>query len=244
MQRVDVIEALGERVPLDLHFTDSDGKPFTLAEKLHQARPVVLTLVYYRCPMLCPLVLGGMIKSLTQTHLALGKDYDILTVSIDPNETSAMAHERKRGYLQALGRGEADPHWTFATGDGDSIHALAKAVGYEYTYDAQAKQFAHNAVLMLLSPDGKIARYLYGVEFTPRDLELSLVEASNGKVGTSVDRLLLTCYQYDAAKRRYGPYIFAFIRIGALLVFFALAGLLTLLWRQELKARKHRGVAA
>jgi protein SCO1/2 len=237
---VDVEERLDARVPGDLVFTDSSGAEVSLAELLRGDVPVVLTLAYYRCPSLCNLVLAGTARALRGTGLRMGKDYRAVTVSIDPSEGPREAKERRRGYLQAMGlsdqSGEA---WPFLTGDEASIRALAGAVGFRYRYDEQLRQFAHAAVAMVLTPDGRVSRYWYGVDYPPRDLRLSLVEAADGRVGTTLDRVLLTCFQYDPVSRRYGWAVKAFLRGGAFLVFAALACLLGVLWRRELKGRAH-----
>jgi protein SCO1/2 len=241
---VDVLERLGDRVPETGRFVDSEGRPFELADVLHQGKPVILTLVYYRCPALCSLVLSGLTRSLRGLDLKLGEDYRVVTLSIDPTETSRMAAESKRGHLQALGVDPLTPAWTFGTGNEDQIHPLAEALGFQYTYDEPSKQYAHAAAIFVLSPDGKISRYLYGIDFPARDMRMALVEAGKGKVGTALDRVLLTCFKYDPTTRRFEPYVLGFIRIGASLAFFALATLLTVLWRQELKMKKQRGAQA
>jgi protein SCO1/2 len=234
---VDVEERLNERVPQDLVFTDSSGAEVRLAELLAGDVPVVLPLAYYRCPSLCNLVLAGTARTLRQTGLKMGKDYRAVTVSIDPSEGPREAKERRRGYLQALGLSDQDSDWPFLTGDEASIRALAEAVGFRYRYDEELKQFAHAAVAMVLTPDGRVSRYWYGIAYPPRDLRLSLVEAAGGRVGTTFDRVLLTCFQYDPVSRRYGWAVKAFFRTGALLIFGAVAGFLAVLWRRELKGR-------
>jgi protein SCO1/2 len=241
---VDVLERLGDRVPEAGRFVDSEGRPFQLADVLHQGKPVILTLVYYRCPALCSLVLSGLTRSLRGLDLKLGEDYRVVTLSIDPTETPRMAAESKRGHMQALGIDPLTPDWTFGTGNDEQIRPLAQALGFQYTYDEPSKQYAHAAAIFVLSPDGKISRYLYGIDFPSRDLRLALVEAGQGKVGTALDRVLLTCFKYDPATRRFEPYVLGFIRIGASFVFLALATLLAVLWRQELKMKKQRGAQA
>ena len=244
MQGVDVIEQLGDRVPEGGQLTDSEGTPFRLRDMLHQGKPVVLTLVYYRCPQLCSLVLSGLTRSFRDSGLQLGRDYRAVTVSIDPSETVREAQESKRGHLQALGVSPTSADWRFSVAEEPQIQELARAVGFLYKYDPATKQFAHAAVSFVLSEDGKLSRYLYGIDVSPRDMKLAVVEAGKGKVGTTLDRVLLTCFKYDPAKRSYGPYVIAFIRIGALLVFASLAVLLTVLWRHDLKLKKRRGAMA
>ena len=241
---VDVLERLGDRVPEAGRFVDAEGRPFRLADVLHQGKPVILTLVYYRCPALCSLVLSGLTRSLRGLDLKLGEDYRVVTLSIDPTETPRMAAESKRGHMEALGADPLTTAWTFGTGNDEEIHPLAQALGFQYTYDEPSKQYAHAAAIFVLSPDGKISRYLYGIDFPTRDMRMALVEAGQGKVGTALDRVLLTCFKYDPATRRFEPYVLGFIRIGASLVFVALATLLAVLWRQELKMKKQRGAQA
>lgn len=235
LEGVEIQERLGERVPLDAAFTGADGKPVKLRERLGQGRPVVLALVYYNCPMLCGLVLGGLARGMREMGLELGKDYDALTVSFDPRENSKLAAERQRGYLQATGRPDGAAHWDFLTGQEPEIKALADAVGFKYAFDAQTQQYAHAAAIMVLTPDGRVSRYLYGVEYPARDMRLAVVEAGEGRVGTSFDKLLLTCFRYDAASRRYEPYVVGFIRIAALAVLGGLAVTLAIYWRREVK---------
>ena len=244
LQGVDVIEQLGDRVPDDGRLIDSEGQPFRLADELHRGKPVVLALVYYRCPQLCSLVLSSLTRALRGSGMKLGQDFRAVVVSIDPSETPREAAESKRGHMQALGVSPTTADWRFATTTEPVIQALAKATGFTYRYDAPSKQFAHPAVTFVLSEDGRLSRYLYGIEYPAQDMKLALVEAGKGKVGTAFDRVLLTCFKYDPAKRSYGPYVLAFIRIGALLVFAALVVLLTVLWRQDLKLKKRRSATA
>ncbi|HMK72858.1 MAG TPA: SCO family protein [Myxococcaceae bacterium] len=244
LKGVDVLEQLGDRVPEEVRFVDSAGRPFQLRDALHQGQPVILSLVYYRCPGLCSLVLSGLTRSLQGVDLKLGEGYRAVTVSIDPRETPGAAEEAKRGHLQALGVDPESPAWIYGTGTEAEIQKLARAVGFQYTYDEPTQQYAHPAVIFVLSPEGKISRYLYGIDFPSRDLKFALVEASRGRVGTTLDRVLLSCFKYDPASRRYEPYVLGFVRIGGSLTFLALATLLAVLWRQELKMKKQRGAQA
>jgi protein SCO1 len=233
LQQIDVVEKLGDRAPLDLPFTDAQGQPFTLRQLASERRPTLLVLGYPRCPQLCSLLLSGIVRALGNSALVIGRDFRAVDVSIDPSETTEDAAEQQRGQLQALGQGATPESWPFVHGREPEIRALAEAVGFQYAYDPQSRQFAHDAAAFVLTPDGRIARYLYGVEPTPRDLELALVEASNGRIGTSLDRILLACYQWDPASRRYGPNIRRFLQGGGAMVFGCLAGLLMVLWRKE-----------
>lgn len=234
-EKVGIVEKLNEPIPTALSFVDSEGKQVRLAEWIKGDKPVVLSLVYYQCPVLCNLVLSGLSRSLKSSGLELGTDYRAITVSIDPEEKSDLAAEKKRGYLQSMGLNTQSSDWGFLTGNQPEISTLASAAGFQYAYDEQIKQFAHNAAIFILTPDGKLSRYLYGVDYSPRDLRFALVEASGGRVGTSLDKVLLTCYKYDPAKRKYAFFISTFMKTGGLLVFAALGTALTIFWRREFK---------
>ncbi len=238
VEGVGVEERLGEAVPPDLAFTDASGAPVRLSRYLDGRRPVVLGLVYYQCPMLCSLVTAGVGRAMRQSGLELGRDFRAVTVSFDPSEKPALAAERQRGYLMALGRPDATADWAFLTGEEGPIRALARSVGFHYRYDQATRQWAHPAVVVVLSPDGRVSRYLYGIDFPARSLRLALVEAARGKVGTSLDRLLLTCYRYDPTGRRYVPYALGLVRLGGLVVLAGLGGLLATLWRREAARRR------
>ncbi len=248
LQDIDVIEHLGDRVPSHLMFTDTDGKAVSLDALVNAGKPVLVTLGYHRCPMLCSLVLDGLVKAMKDTGTVLGRDLLAVDISIDPSEDVTLAKATQKRVVTAAGAqapgGVADwPFWV-STGDkGAAARALADAVGFRYKYDEQSKQFAHDAVAFLIAPGGIVARYLYGVEYSARDFRLSVVESGDGRVGTSLEKVLLSCYKYDPVTRRYAPFVFAFMRIGAGLVFVALASLMTVLWRKELMMRKQRRAA-
>ena len=239
-ESVDVVERLGEPIPADLHFYDAFHNDVALKEFLDARRPVLVSLVYFQCPMLCSLVMKGLVKGLNETGLQLGKDYRAITVSFDPKDTPRAAGEAQRGYLAPLAsREEARPQdWPFLTGGEANVRALAEALGFKYRYDAPTAQFAHPAVAFVLTPEGHISRYLYGVDFPGRDLRLSLVEASGGRVGTSFDRVLLKCFRYDPGTGRYRLYAVNFVRGGAFASFLALVVGLAVLWRQEWKRKR------
>ncbi len=240
LENVGVDEVLGSAVPPGLAFRDAQGKAVTLGRYLGRGRPVVMTLVYHNCPMLCGLVLTGIARGMRENGLELGKDFDALTVSFDPRDDPATAAERQHGYLQAVGKPGAADAWAFLVGDEPPIRRLTDAVGFHYAYDAQSKQFAHPAVAVVLTPEGKVSRYLYGIEFAARDVRLALVEAGQGRVGTSFDRVLLTCYRYDPASRKYEPYALGFVRLGSIAVLLGLGGLIAVLVRREMKAKGKR----
>jgi protein SCO1/2 len=239
-ESVDVVERLGELVPAKARFYDSFHNDVALADFLDGKRPVVVSLVYFDCPMLCSLVLKGLVKGLNETGLQLGKDYQAITVSFDPKDTPRAAAEAQRGYLAGLRSREAarPQDWPFLTGGEANIHALADALGFKYRYDTNAAQFAHPAVAFVLTPEGRISRYLYGIDFPSRDLRLSIVEASGGRVGTSFDRVLLKCFRYDPRTGRYRVYAMNFVRGGAFASFLVLAVGLAVLWRKEWKRKR------
>jgi protein SCO1/2 len=240
LQDIDVIEHLGERVPTHLQFTDALGA-VTLDSLLHRGKPVLVTLGYHRCPMLCGLVLDGLVRAMKASGLVPGRDLLAVDVSIDPAEDAKLTADTQKRVLELAGRPgqpSAWPFWLSKADGGAAARALADAVGFRYKYDETSKQFAHEAVAFVLTPEGVVARYLYGVDYPARDFRMAVVEASGGRVGTSVDKVVMSCYRYDPVTRRYAPFVFGFVRIGALLVFFALAGLLTVLWRKELAMMK------
>ncbi len=234
-QEVDVVENLGAQVPLDATFTAADGSTVTLGELLRPDKPVVLTLAYYKCPMLCSLVLGGLKKAAIASGLNLGRDYTAITLSIDPRETAELAKDGQRGHLQAIGAPDQEEDWAFLVGEEDQIAKVADAVGFGYSFDEKSGQYAHPAVVLVLTPDGRVSRYLYGVDFPPRDLRFAALEAGGGRVGTSFDRVILKCFRFDSNSKRYEFYVFGFIRTGGLLVFVALTAMLAVFWRREYK---------
>ena len=196
-------------------------------------KPVILTLNYYECPMLCPLVLEGLLRSLRALSFTVGEQFDVVTVSIDPGETPALAATTKARYLRDYGRSEAATGWHFLTGDEASIQRLTEVVGFRYAYDAVKDQYAHAAGIMVLTPQGKIARYFYGIEFSPRDLRLALVEAAANTIGSAVDQLLLFCYQYDPATGRYTLVVRRTLQLVSLATVFGLAAFVVVMFRRD-----------
>ena len=228
---------LGARLPLDLPFRDEDGHDVTLGRYLNGRRPAVLSLVYFGCPMLCSQVSNALARTLKAVSLDVGRDYDVLTVSFDPRDGPEVARAKKADALERYGRADAAGGWHFLTGDAEAIRQLTAAVGFRYAWDDVGKQFAHVAVTTVVAPDGKIARYFPGLDHPPRDVRLALVEASAGRVGTTVDRMLLFCYRYDAATGRYTPVIESAVRVAGLLTVLALATLIAVLrWREPGRA--------
>lgn len=236
---IDVEEHLGARIPRDIELRDESGKTIATSELFDDTHPVVLVLAYYRCPMLCPVVLQGVTKALRDAGLIMGTDYRLITVSIDPEDTPVDAQKRKDALLVKAGP-EARRGAHFLVGSAAATRAVADAVGFRYAFDASTSQYAHPAVVMVLGPGGRISRYLYGPQPEARDVRLALTEAAEGKVGSFVDRVLLTCYRFDPATRRYGPSIVVFFRVGAIVIFVVVMSLLGMLWRLERRRRSER----
>lgn len=232
---VTIIENLGDTVPKGLEFTNQDGVKVTLGSLMSGKRPVVVTPVYYSCPTLCNVILQGVAATLKSSGMKLGEDYDLISYSIDPKETPALANEKRLKLIHDLGYMSGITDWPFLVSDEATSRALSESLGFRYKYDSEIKQYAHAAAFMVLTPDGRISRYIYGVRFPPKDTRLALVEASAGKTGTAFDRFMLTCYRYDPASRRYEFMLQAYLKGGALLFFFALATMLTVFWRREYK---------
>jgi protein SCO1 len=234
LEDVRIEERLDAAVPLDVGFTDWRGQPYTLRQAFDGKRPVVVALVYYDCPMLCGLILSGMARAMRQNGLELGKDYQAVTISFDPEEKPPLAAERRRGYLQSMGRPEQGEDWPFLVGTGEASRRVADALGFYYKHDPVSGEWAHMAAIFVLTPDGHVSRYLYGIEFPNKDFRLAVVEAADGRVGTSFDRLLLTCFRYDPAARKYAPYAFGIVRLGGALTLLGLAAVIgRLVWRER-----------
>jgi len=236
-KEVSVTEHLGASLPLDLPFTDESGKTVRLRQYFENGkRPIVLQLGYYGCPMLCGLISQGTVSALKAVDLVPGKDYEFVFVSIDPSEKPTLAEAKKVSYLQEYGRAGVEG-WHFLTGAQASIAPLAQAVGFNYKWVQSAGQFAHPAVIMICMPDGRLSRYLYGVRFDPETTRLSLVEASNGKIGTSVDQFLLTCFQYDGRQGKYALAAIGIMRAGGVLTMVIVAVVLIRMFRREARQR-------
>lgn len=216
LKDVGVDQKLNSSIPLDLMFRDEHGKAVTLG-KYFGSKPVVLTLVYYNCPMLCTQVLNGLDRSLQQIPMSIGKDFNVVTVSIDPTDQPTLAEAKQAVYAGMYRRPGALEGWHFLTGEDSQIRQLAAAVGFRYAYDPDSKQYAHASVVMLLTPEGKLSRYFYGVTYPERDMRLGLVDASEGRIGSPVDQVLLFCYHYDPHTGKYGLLVSRMIQLGGLL---------------------------
>ena len=214
LKNVGIEQHLNQQIPPTLTFRDETGKSVQLGDYFGK-KPMILNLVYYQCPMLCGEVLSGLESALRVLKFDVGKEFDVLTISFDPKETPEMATAKKAEYLRRYGRSGAAQGWHFLTGPAASIDALTKAAGFQYQYDSKTGQFAHATAIMVLTPEGKIAQYYYGVEFAPKDLRLGLIQASQNKIGTVVDQVLLYCYHYDPDTGKYGAIISRVLQLAA-----------------------------
>jgi protein SCO1/2 len=235
LKEVRIDQHLDRPLPLDLTFTAHDGRDVRLRE-LFSTRPAVLALVYYECPMLCRQVLNGLEGSLEALSFSIGRDYDLIVVSFDPGETPAMAADQRRMFLHRYGRPGADAAAHFLTGREAAIRELTEAVGFRYAYDAAIDQYAHPAAITLVTPAARISRYLFGIEFAPKDLKFGLMDASGGKVGSVTDQMLLFCYQYDPERGTYGLAIMSVIRLAGAATAIALAAYIVWAVRRERRA--------
>lgn len=234
-------QRLNQQVPLDLMFNDENGNAVEL-KQYFGSKPVILSLVYFRCPMLCSQVLNGMAGAFNGiTRFNVGRDFNVITVSFDPRDTPEDAARNKETYLARYRRPGAAQGWHFLTGRKDQIDALANAVGFHFAWDPQIQQFAHASGIMLLTPDGRLAQYYYGIEYAPRDIQLGIIQSSQGKIGNIVDKVILYCYEYDPARGKYGALVFRILRLSALATVLALGGFMAVMFRRDFReARQNR----
>ena len=239
--QVGIEQKLNQQVPLDLAFTDENGQSVKLGNYFG-SKPVILTLVYYQCPMLCSQVLNGLTGALNGiTRFNIGRDFDIVTVSFDPRDTAAEATATKKRLLSHYRRPGSAEGWHFLTGKEDQIKALAASVGFRYAWDPAIQQFAHASSIMLLTPQGRVAQYYFGIESAPRDIQLGLVESSQGKIGNAADQFILYCYHYDPARGKYGAIVLNIMRVSALATVLVLGGFVIVMFRRDsLAARQSR----
>lgn len=240
LQGVGITEHPGAQLPLDLEFTDEEGRTVRLGDYFQGQRPVIFNLAYYTCPMLCTLVLNGVVESANQLDWTLGEQFENVTVSIDPSETPALAKAKKGNYLHTYKKPQAADHWHFLVGRQEEITRLAEAAGFGYRYDPEQKQYIHTAVTMIVTPEGRLSRYLYGIQCPPQTLRLALLEAGQGKVGNTMDKLVLYCYHYDASAGRYSPAAMRIMQLGGALTVGVL-GVLFLGLRLGGRRRRDRG---
>jgi protein SCO1/2 len=234
LQKVDFEQKLDAQVPLDLPFRDETGQPVMLG-RYFDGKPVILTLVYYECPMLCTEVFSGLVRSLRGVSLDPGKDFAIVTVSFNPAEKPAEAAEKKKTWVQRYRHAGAERAWHFLTGELPSIKPLTEAVGFHYFFDERLNQYAHPTGIMVLTPGGRVSKYLYGIDYSPRDLRLALVDASGNKIGNPVDKILLYCYHYDPTTGKYGLAVLTLVRLGGVVTVAGLAAFILLARRRERK---------
>ena len=241
LDQVGLDQRLNQQVPLNLAFNDENGQAVQL-QQYFGSKPVILMLVYYQCPMLCTQVLNGFTGAMNGiVRFNIGREFNVITVSIDPRDTPQDAAATKKRYLQRYRRAGAAEGWHFLTGKKDQIDALAQAVGFRYAWDPEIQQYAHARGIMVLTPSGLVAQYYYGIEYAPRDIQLGLIEASKGKIGTIVDQVLLYCYHYDPRQGKYGAAVFNVLRLSALATVMVLGGFMLIMFRRDsLAARKGR----
>jgi len=242
LQNVGITQHLDAQVPPDLTFVDDAGRTVKLGDYFGK-KPLILNLVYYNCTMLCGEALQGLAQAMKLVKFDVGNQFDVITVSFNPQETPQLAAAKKKDYVERYGRPGAANGWHFLTGQPESINALTKAVGFDYQYDAKRNQYAHATAIMVLTPQGHISRYFYGVDFPPKDLRMGLVEASQGKIGNAVDQVLLYCYHYDPATGKYGAIVTNMLRLGAVATVVLLGGLIAFLFWLE-RAAPRRKISA
>lgn len=240
LKEIGVDQKLDNQVPLDTEFVDEHGKKVTLADYAGK-RPIVLNLVYYGCPMLCGQVLNGLTRSLKMLKdipMLPGKDFEVVTLSFDPSEKPELALEKKKNYVKDYDQPGAEEHWHWLTGKQENIKKVTDAVGFRYAWDEKQQQFAHASVIFILTPDGKVSRYFFGIEYSPKDMRLGLTEASDGKIGGPVEKILLYCFHYDATLGKYSAYVLGLIKVGGVITLLALGSFMFIMLRRDSKAVK------
>ncbi len=238
LENVGITENNGAQVDPNLKFTDDTGKEVTLGSYFNRDKPIVLSLVYYNCPSLCNMHLNGLTDGLKALDWAVGDKFELVSVTIDPKEDYKLAAAKKESYIESYGRQDSAPGWHFLTGEDSQIKALAEQVGFGYKWDEASKQYAHASAAIILTPEGKISRYLHGISFDPKTIRLSLVEATNGKIGEIVDKVVLFCFQYDPNKRTYAFYAYNIMKYGAALCALIFFAFLIPQWRRMMKESK------
>jgi protein SCO1/2 len=231
--KVDIQQKLNGQLPLSTMFRDEHGGIVRLGDYFNHGKPVLLTFMYYRCPMLCSMVMEGVTNTLTELKFNVGQEFDVVTISIDPRDTPELATEKKDHFIKRYGRLDAVKGWHFLTGNETAIKQVTNAVGFYYAYDIATDQFAHGTAIMVLTPDGRLSRYMYGFEYKPRDVRLALVEASQNKIGSPSDQLLLLCYHYDPATGKYSRSAMNFVRAGGVATILSLGTFITVMIRKE-----------
>ena len=237
LQEVGIEQKLNEPLPLETEFKDENGKTVRLGEYFGKGRPVILALVYYECPMLCNEVLNGLTGSLKGNSLDAGKDFDVVAISFDAREYDKpdLAKNKKAGYMTRYGRPGTENGWNFLTGTQDSIDTVARAVGFKYKWDEQSEQFAHMGGIMIATPEGRLSRYFYGIDYAPLDLKLGLVDSAQSKIGSTTDQLMLYCFHYDPQTGTYGFAILRVMRFAAVLTLLGIGTMFFVFWRRGRK---------
>ncbi len=233
LKGIDVREHTGDTIPLNLTFTDDGGEQITLGKYFTEGRPVVLILGYYTCPMLCNLVMNGVADAVKQMDWLPGNEFQIVMVSIDPTETEVVATAKKKNYLKQIGKPGIEDGWVLLTGKEENSKEIADAIGFEYYYDEKRREYAHPAVIVVTNGAGMISRYFYGIQYNPRDLKFALMEASEGRVGSALDKVLLYCYHYDPNSGGYVAFAGNIMKLGGAITLIALGVLLGVLWVRE-----------
>ncbi len=241
LRGIGIDQRLGESVPLDVVFRDETGRSVKFGDYLH-GKPVLLSLAYFECPMLCTQVLNGLVTSLRPLTFDIGREFDVVTVSFDPRDTPEAAARKKATYVADYDRPTAAEGWHFLTGDEANIRRLTDAVGFKYAWDERAQQFVHGTGVIIITPDGRLARYFYGIEYSSRDLRLGLVEAADGHIGNPVDQVLLACFHYDPSTGTYSVLTLTLVRIGGVLTLLALVSFMWLSHRRDRKLSASRQI--
>lgn len=233
LQQVTFEQRLDEQLPLDARFTDEYGRTVELGKYFNQQRPVVLAFAYYSCPMLCTQVLNGLSSSLRAMSFTAGHDFDVVFISFDPRDTATTALKKKQDHLKYWNSESTSGGWHFLTGDETTIKRVTSAAGFTYQWDPVSEQFAHVSGVLVVTPDGRLSRYFYGVEYSPKELRMALVESGQGHIGTAIDQLLLYCYHYDPSSGRYGVMVMNLVRLGGVLTLALMGGYFVLARRRE-----------
>ncbi|HTH51240.1 MAG TPA: SCO family protein [Pyrinomonadaceae bacterium] len=243
LKTVGIEQKLGNQLPLDTVLKDEDGRDVKLGDYFKSGRPVVLAFVYYECPMLCTQVLNGLTGSLKGVNLNAGKDFDVVAISFDArdNDKPDLAKNKKINYLERYGRPGTDAGWHFLTGSDESIKAVTDAAGFKYEWDNKTQQFAHAAAVMVTTPDGKMSRYFYGIDYSPKDLKFGIMDSAQDHVGTPAEQLLLYCYHYDPASGKYGFAVLRAMRVGGIVTLLGMGAMAFVFWRRNKKRDLENG---
>lgn len=235
LKEVGIEQRLGEQLPLEAVFKDENGQPVKLGSYFQKGRPIILALVYYECPMLCNEILNGLTGSLKGMSFDAGKEFDVVAISFDAreNEKPDLAKNKKASYMERYGRPGTENGWHFLTGEQASIDAVTKAVGFNYRWDEKTNQFAHAGGITVITPDGKLSKYFYGIDYAPKDLKFALMESAENKVGSIADKLLLYCYHYDPASGTYGFAVLRALRVAGVLTLLAMGTMGFIFWRRS-----------